>query len=136
MRRSTPARRRSGGSGTEGVIWADRVAELSHRLRRAIRARWLLLPLTLLLAYFTYHAVHGRRGLIAWMDLRREVALAERRLEALEAERETLARRVEALRPGQTDADLLESELRRLGYLRADEVIVLVEPEDEPPVER
>jgi len=114
---------------------ADRLADLLHRLRRTIRARWLLLPLTLLLAYFGYHAVHGKRGLLAWMDLRREVARAERELAALEAEREALARRVEALRPGQTDADLLESELRRLGYLRPEEVIVLVEPEPEAEVE-
>ncbi len=115
--------------------WADRIADLSHRLRRAVRARWLLLPLTLLLAYFAYHAVHGQRGLIAWMDLRREVARAERELAALEAERKRLADRVEALRPGQTDADLLESELRRLGYLRPEEVIVLVEPGEEEQAE-
>ncbi len=110
---------------------ADRIADLGHRLRRLVRTGWLLVPLTLLLAYFAYHAVHGQRGLIAWMDLRREVAQAQRELETLEAERERLARRVEALRPGQTDADLLESELRRLGYLRPEEVIVLVEPEAE-----
>ena len=110
---------------------AERLADLLHRFRRTVRARWLLLPLTLLLVYFGYHAVHGKRGLIAWMDLRREVARAQRELAALEGEREALARRVEALRPGQTDADLLESELRRLGYLRPGEVIVLVEPETE-----
>jgi cell division protein FtsB len=113
------------------VGFADHLAEAAHRFRRLVRGHWLVLPLALLLAWFVYHAIHGRRGLVAWMDLRREVAAARAELEGLEAKRTALEARVRALEPSGVDADLLEGELRRLGYVEPDELVILVDPPEE-----
>ncbi len=115
------------------AAWGDRLAAVLHGGRRLLRAYGLLLPLLLLLVYFVYHGIHGPRGLFAWLDLRREVALVRSQLAELEAERRRLQRRVDALRPGQTDADLAESELRRLGYVGRDEFILLDESDEKGP---
>lgn len=95
-------------------------------LRRALRGRWLVLPLVGLLAYFAWHAVHGPRSLPAWVALSREIETSRAELVRLRAEREALDRRVEGLRPDALDADLLEEELRKLGYVADREVVVLV----------
>ena len=107
---------------------ADPVAEAVRRGLRLIRSHWLVLPLAFLLLWFVYHAIHGRRGLIAWIDLRREVAAARAELAELESRRAALKARVEALAPEAIDADLLKTELRRLGYIEPDELVILVEP--------
>ncbi|GBD43818.1 hypothetical protein HRbin40_01300 [bacterium HR40] len=114
------------------MLVADRLADAIHRLRRLVRGHWLVLPLALLLVYFLWHAVHGRRGLVALLDLERELAAAQQELARLESERAMLEERVEALSPGAVDADLLESELRRLGYVRPDELVILAEPGARP----
>lgn len=111
--------------------FADRFADALHHVRRLVRSYWLVLPLAVLLAWFFWHALHGRRGLVAWMDLRREVAAARAELDALEAERAALEARVRALEPSGVDADLLEGELRRLGYVEPDELVILLDPPED-----
>lgn len=108
--------------------FADHLAEFLHRVRRIVRGHWVVLPLALLLVYFAWHALHGRRGLIARMDLERRLAAAQSELAELEARRRDLEERVRALEPGGVDADLLEGELRRLGYVHPDELVVFVDP--------
>lgn len=110
------------------VEFVDRFADAAHRIRRLVRGHWLVLPLALLCIYFAWHAVHGRRGLVAMLDLKRELATAQAELAGLEARRSALEERVRALEPGAVDADLLEGELRRLGYVRPDELVVLIDP--------
>ena len=96
------------------------------RAGRALARRyWLDLAVAFVVAYFAYHAVHGERGFLSWIDRTREVEVARHELTRLRQERETLAERVGRLRPGQADADAVEEELRRLGYVRPDEVILL-----------
>ncbi len=119
-------------------LWDALAATLFH-LRRLARRHWPLVPLLLLLAYLVHAGIWGSRG---WLALRE----AERRLEeeraavaTLRAERAALARRVEALRGPEVDADLVESELRRLGYVREDEFVILPDPPanaPEPPAPR
>jgi cell division protein FtsB len=95
---------------------------------RWIVGRWPLVLTCGILAYFGYHAVHGQRGLLAWVDRNREIEAARQELAGLTAERGTLERRIKGLKPGQMDRDLLEEELRQLGYIRPGEVIVLPAP--------
>jgi cell division protein FtsB len=92
---------------------------------RWVVGRWPLVLTSAILAYFAYHAVHGQRGLLAWVDRNREIEAARQELAGLTAEREAHERRIRGLRPGQLDRDLLEEELRQLGYVRPNEVIVL-----------
>jgi cell division protein FtsB len=92
---------------------------------RAIRGRWIVAPLALSLFYFGWHAVHGERGLIAWVDLNHELDRAKAELVTLQAERQGLERRVAGLGKDAIDPDLLEEELRKLGYVGDRELVIL-----------
>jgi cell division protein FtsB len=92
---------------------------------RWVVGRWPLVLTSAILAYFGFHAVHGQRGLLAWVDRNREIEASRQELAGLTAEREAHERRIKGLKPGQLDRDLLEEELRQLGYIRPGEVIVL-----------
>jgi len=94
-------------------------------LRGWLRGRWLAVGVTLVLAYFGYHAVHGHRGALAWLDRTRELELARQELAEVGGERTRLQRDVRAFQRDQIDRDLLEEELRKLGYVRPGELIIL-----------
>ncbi len=94
--------------------------------RRALRGgRWLTVLVTAVLAYFGYHALHGDRGLLAWIDKSRDLEAARQELDLLRAERAELDREVGAFQRDQLDRDLLEEELRKLGYVHPNEAILL-----------
>jgi cell division protein FtsB len=93
--------------------------------RCAARGRWLAVLVTAVLAYFGYHALHGERGLLAWMDKSRALEAARQELSTIGAERALLDREVQAFQRDSIDRDLLEEELRGLGYVRPNEVIIL-----------
>jgi cell division protein FtsB len=99
-------------------------------LRRWFWRNWLLLLCLLMTVYFGYHALHGQRGLLAWVDVSRELQQARSELAAAEAENERLQQLVDGLQPDRLDPDLLEEELRRLGYVDPGEVVILT-PEDD-----
>ena len=94
-------------------------------LSRIVRGRWVAVPLALVIGYFAWHAVHGKRGLIAWVDLNHRLDMAKAELASLQSERQALERRVAGLREDAIDPDLLEEELRKLGYVGDREVIIL-----------
>jgi cell division protein FtsB len=101
------------------------VANLVDAVAQRLKGRWLALVVTLVLAYFGFHALHGRYGFLAWIDTSRELVVARQELAGLVAEREELQRDVQAFQQDSLDRDLLEEELRRLGYVRPNEVIIL-----------
>jgi cell division protein FtsB len=78
------------------------------------RARLVIGPVLgiSLVAYFAYHLVQGDRGLIAWVRLNQEVNAAKATLAAVAAERATLERRVDLLRPQHLDRDMLDERAR------------------------
>ncbi len=96
---------------------------------RQLRRHWPLLAASSLLVYFLWHGLHGERGLGAWLEVQRELERAKAELATLEAERRRLEAPVLALQPDRSDPDLLEEELRELGYLGEREVI-LWRPQD------
>ena len=65
-----------------------------------------------LVAYFGYHALSGERGVIAWWQLKKEIAVAEQTAAQLQAKRERLEHDVALLSPGSLDADMLEERAR------------------------
>ncbi|MFO1067256.1 MAG: septum formation initiator family protein [Geminicoccaceae bacterium] len=101
-------------------------------LRRMLKRRWVPVILILGLAYFGWHGIHGGRGLIAWLDLNREVELVKAELEQVRGERQTLERRIAGLQPDAIDPDMLDEELRKLGYIGEREVLILVPRAEEP----
>jgi cell division protein FtsB len=92
---------------------------------RAVRGRWVVVPVALTLFYFGWHAVHGDRGLIAWVDLNHELEKSKAELALLQAERQRLERRVAGLGEDALDPDMLEEELRKLGYVGERELVIL-----------
>ncbi len=91
------------------------------------KARQVLGPLlgAAVMAYFSYHAVQGDRGLIAWWNLRYEIERADLDLAAVTSEKEALEHRVALLRPESLDRDMLEERSRlMLGAIHPNDVIV------------
>ena len=94
------------------------------------RARLIIGPILgiSLCAYFAYHLVQGDRGLTAWLRLNQEVREAKTTLAAVEAERSTLERRVDLLRPDHLDRDMLDERARSQLDLVGRNEIVIVTP--------
>jgi cell division protein FtsB len=63
--------------------------------------------------YLGAHAVTGRQGLVAYVDLQAQERVLEQRVTDLAAEQERLETRADRLRPGETfDRDYLEERVR------------------------
>ena len=92
------------------------------------RARFIIGPLFGIVAigYFAYHAVQGERGLIAWWEIRAELAYAQSVLDGYRNDRRKIEHRVRLLEGNTLDGDMLEERARvvlGLGY--PNEIIVL-----------
>ncbi len=99
-------------------------------LRR--RGRFVIGPLLGLsaFAYFAYHGIQGDRGLIAYLQLERQIETAEQRLADLAAERAQWEHRTKLLRRDQLDRDMLDERVRAmLNLVGPDEIVVMVDPE-------
>ena len=94
-------------------------------LGRWWRRHWFDLLATLLLVYFAYHAVHGQRGLLAWLEKSRQLEVTQHDIASLQREHQELSGRVERLAKDAIDPDMLEEELRKLGFVSPDQDLVL-----------
>ena len=92
---------------------------------RSRRPLWLVILGVGLATYFGYHALTGSRGLLAWRDLNAELASIRQELEALRAERTTLAQKFARLRHDGLDPDLID-ELARKQLSLADPLDVII----------
>jgi len=76
-------------------------------------------------AYFAYHAVQGDRGLLAWINLKQQVAVARAELDEISAQRRILDHRVSLLHPETLDPDLLDERARlMLNYGYATDIVI------------
>ena len=99
---------------------------LSHELRR--RTRFAVVPLlcTGVLAYFSYHAVQGDRGLSAWLRLGQDIDRTEARLIINKVELKRLEHRVALLWGKSLSRDLLDERARDvLGLAHQDDMVIL-----------
>jgi len=79
----------------------------------------------LLFAYFVLHAIQGDRGLLAWLQIRQQIVLAQAKQATAAAERAAWEHRIGLLRSEHLDADLLDERARVVtGLGREDELIV------------
>lgn len=62
--------------------------------------------------YLGAHAVTGRQGLVAYVDLQAQERVLEQRVQALTTEEASLEARAQRLRPGHIDHDYLEERAR------------------------
>ena len=86
---------------------------LFGRLHGLEARHWLVVFAYGLAVYFSYHAVVGSRGLLAWRQLNRDIEATEQELAAVRAERQELEDKVRRLRPGSLDPDLIDELARR-----------------------
>ncbi len=71
----------------------------------------------LMLVYFVFHSIYGRRGIIAYFKLQSDFKESEKKLELLRAERLESENRTKLLRPGSLDRDMLDEMTRNvLGF--------------------
>jgi cell division protein FtsB len=76
-------------------------------------------------AYFAYHALYGRHGLVARKEFLERASLLEFELESLEAVRAKLRRDVALLSPELPDTDLVEETARDvLGFVHPDDKVI------------
>jgi cell division protein FtsB len=99
------------------------------------RLRAVLVPLVgaLLVAYFCYHAIHGNRGLLAYLQLTAEIRKAELTRDLIRAELQTIERRVALLSADALDRDMLDERARLMLNLgHRDELVVMLQRNDSP----
>jgi cell division protein FtsB len=98
------------------------LAELRLRMRRFVRpGMWVLL-----LFYLGFHTFHGERGLYALVREEQRLDAATAALEKTRIDRQVLETRVNRLRDGSIDLDLLDEQMRRmLGVASQGEVVVV-----------
>ncbi len=76
-------------------------------------------------SYFGYHALHGEYGIYAREALLVRTAQLSNELERVREQRRHLEHRVELLRDGSVERDMLDEQARRaLNVARPDELIV------------
>ena len=103
---------------------------LFGRLHDLEARHWLVVFAYGLAVYFSYHAVVGSRGLLAWRQLNRDIEATEQELTAVRAEREELEDKVRRLSPGSLDPDLIDELARsRLSLAEPLDVIILLDQE-------
>lgn len=79
----------------------------------------------LIFAYFMFHAVQGERGLLAWIQVKQQIAEAETQRSATAAERSRWEHRIALLRSAHLDADMLDERVRLLtGLGRPDDLVI------------
>jgi cell division protein FtsB len=79
----------------------------------------------LLFAYFILHAIQGDRGLLAWVQLRQQITVAEFGLKISQANRNSWENRAALLAWGWIDPDMLDERARIvIGFGRPDEIVI------------
>lgn len=83
-----------------------------------------------IVGYFLYHTVQGDRGWLAMLRLQNQVIVSQQNLSQLQQEHKELNHRVQLMRPGSMDPDLLDEKSREmLDYSKPNEIIVLTPPD-------
>ena len=87
----------------------------------------------LVVAYFALNAFQGERGILTWMQLRKQVAEAETILARTSAERTRLEARIRLLRTDSLDPDLLDERARIVaGLADPDDYVIMLEDRPAP----
>ena len=83
--------------------------------------------------FITFHVLNGNYGLYALVREQYRITTLKQKLAEVTKERAALEHRVQLMRDGSLDADMLDEQARRtLGVTSKDEVIVLPETETKP----
>ncbi len=98
---------------------------LAYDLRKAVRAVVGPMLAAALIVYFGLNAFQGDRGVLRVIELRSDIARAERTLEAAQERRAHLEARVDALRSHRLDPDYLDERARLMtGFIGPDDIVL------------
>lgn len=106
---------------------------MSTRQKKRSRFSGLIVPAicSLLIAYFIYHALNGRYGVDALAHMREEATRLEYALTDVTLQRTKLAERVQLLRDGTIERDILDEQARlMLGLALPTEVVILLDTDE------
>ena len=104
---------------------------MSHKAVAMVKQAAVLIIGLLLLAYFVYHTVYGRKGIITEQQLQTQLDQSQINLKNVESDRKAMERRVQGLKPESLDTDLLDEEARRqLGLTKPEEKVILTPEEN------
>jgi cell division protein FtsB len=83
-----------------------------------------------IVGYFLYHTIEGDRGWLSMLRLQGRVNESQANLSKLQKEHDELEHRVQLLRPGSLDPDMLDEKSREmLDYSRPNDIIILTPPD-------
>src|SRR5262245_365533 len=83
-----------------------------------------------IVGYFLYRTVQGDHGWLAMLRLQQEVNTAQGNLSQLQKDRHEMEHKVQIMRPGSLDPDLLDEKSRELlDYSKPNEIVILTPPE-------
>lgn len=95
-----------------------------------MRGLSIALLMAMVFLYFVYVTVQGDRGILAMLRLQRNLSAVEGDLASIRAERQALETRVQHMRPGSIDPDLLDEQSRiQLNLAKPDDIVVLTAPQ-------
>ena len=84
----------------------------------------ITLVMLFVFCYFAYHSISGSRGLLALIDLNKQVNEAKSELDVVSSDRLKLENKVKLLWEEALDLDMLDEQARRLlGYVAEDETV-------------
>jgi cell division protein FtsB len=102
--------------------------EIAHEIRRRLRLVAFPLFVACLSGYFMFHAIHGERGILAWLHLNQELKAANVEAVRLADVRVAMERRVTLLSNHSLDLDLLDERARvMLNFAHPDDRIIFLE---------
>jgi len=78
------------------------------------------------IVYFTYHAIQGDRGILAFLKLQKQLEQVRQQVAVTELERSRLEQRSRLLSPNSLDADMLEERARLMLNLAGKNDIVIL----------
>ncbi len=99
----------------------------SLRARNFVVSLLFYVASALAIAFFTYNAYHGNRGIMAKRDYKLKIANLQNKLDALKVERTHWQVRVDLVRSNALDPDILEERARLIlnSYHKNDLVVLL-----------
>ena len=98
-------------------------------IRKQLKTSALPLIGLSILVYFTYHILHGERGLLSLWKLQKRVLKAETHVRITNNRKSNLERKVQLLSPTSLDLDMLEERARLMLNYGYPEDVVILDPE-------
>jgi len=104
---------------------------MATTLRKGISTSLVCLSVGLIAVFFGFHTFAGERGLMARGEVDRQIILAREELALLQKQNAFLSHRIDLMRQGQVDSDILAETARaELGLYRTDDVIITIDISD------